>query len=605
MSLQGDGLLRALTEIALEVQKARSLMDVLRVAGAGLEGIGFNMMAAELHDGAYSVRYVTAQEEALVRAALEAAGLDRHARRALDLGGPIRRVLDSEQPYFVEDVGKLALALFPAAEHPRLEAAVKAFGEEPWRAILAPLNVRGRTWGVLGLFHPQLRVQDMGVLNLFVLQLGSAIEVSETIEHLERRNAELSLVHQLTVAGSRADTPALTRQALEAVCRTTRSDAGILHRYDAERGVFAAVGGAFGYQGPLNARYQTFSVPAADAMLLGPRATRLSALGTQSSPLQEGGFTHVATVPLSIEGTLTGMLSLARRGDEPYAAQELQSAEILGVQMASFLERTRLYDDLKKSYDDLGRAQSELVRHERLAALGELAAVMAHEVRNPLGVIFNSLTTLKRLLKPAGDAEMLLNMVGEEAERLNRIVGDLLDFVRPYELAKKPIAVEPIIDGAVDAALKSLANQAVRVVTEVPAALPPFAVDGQLVRQALVNLIINAAQAMPRGGLVTLRASTEVRPHGPWLVIEVQDEGVGISARTAEKIFQPFFTTKATGTGLGLAVVKRIVDAHLGEVSARQNDGLGATFVMKLPGSEVRENVLTPPRPFPATPRPK
>ena len=149
----------------------------------------------------------------------------------------------------------------------------------------------------------------------------------------------------------------------------------------------------------------------------------------------------------------------------PYGEQELQSAEILGVQMASLprahpaLRRgARLYGDLKKSYDELGRAQAELVRHERLAALGELAAVMAHEVRNPLGVIFNSLTTLKRLLKPTGDAEMLLNMVGEEAERLNRIVGDLLDFVRPYELVKNPIAVTPIILSAVDVATQSLGH---------------------------------------------------------------------------------------------------------------------------------------------------
>jgi signal transduction histidine kinase len=261
--------------------------------------------------------------------------------------------------------------------------------------------------------------------------------------------------------------------------------------------------------------------------------------------------------------------------------------------MASLLERARLYTeasqlyvDLKRSYDELARTQAELVRHERLAALGELAAVMAHEVRNPLGVIFNSLTTLKRLLHPTGDAEMLLTMVGEEADRLNRIVADLLDFARPYELTKKPIAIEPIIASAIDAATKSLHTPAVTVTTAIPNALPLFPVDAHFLRQGLVNLLINAVQAMPKGGTVTVAASIQ----NDWLVIEVSDEGVGLSARAAEKMFQPFFTTKATGTGLGLAVVKRIVDAHLGEVSARVNaSGRGTTFRCRFPNVADRD----------------
>jgi signal transduction histidine kinase len=265
-------------------------------------------------------------------------------------------------------------------------------------------------------------------------------------------------------------------------------------------------------------------------------------------------------------------------------------------------EANRLYGDLKTSYDELARTQQELVRHERLAALGELAAVMAHEVRNPLGVIFNSLTTLKRLLRPSGDAEMLLNMVGEEADRLNRIVGDLLDFVRPYELVKKLMAVEPIISSAVDAAAQSTLNSNVRVLTEFPRELPAFPLDSHLLKQALVNLIVNAAQAMPKGGTVTVRATVESQGGVPWLTVQVRDEGVGLTQRATAKMFQPFFTTKATGTGLGLAVVKRIVDAHLGEVSAKANeDGEGTTFTVRFPPTtETRSGALTPPGPSPA-----
>ena len=313
--------------------------------------------------------------------------------------------------------------------------------------------------------------------------------------------------------------------------------------------------------------------------------------------LRDAGFRHTAIVPLFIEGQTVGMLTLARSTERPYTESELRGASVLGVQMASLLERARLYNeasqlyiDLKKSYDELARTQAELVRHERLAALGELAAVMAHEVRNPLGVIFNSLTTLKRLLHPTGDAEMLLTMVGEEADRLNRIVADLLDFARPYELTKKPISIEPIIASAIDAATKSIHTPQVKVVTQIPVALPLFPVDAHFMRQGLVNLLVNAAQSMPKGGTVTVRATIEVEGGADFLVIEVRDEGVGLTPRAAEKMFQPFFTTKATDTGLGLAVVKRIVDAHQGEVSAKVNaSGSGTTFRCRFPNTADKD----------------
>ncbi|HEY1087758.1 MAG TPA: ATP-binding protein, partial [Archangium sp.] len=458
-------------------------------------------------------------------------------------------------------------------------------------AAMVPLHVGRSQWGVLMVMHDDLRPDDLASIRLFSLQLGSAIEVAENFEALERRNAEMELVRELATAGPRADSPMLAERALETLCRTSDSDCASLHRYDQERDEYVMVGDAFGYAGPLVEHFRRFKVDDTGQQVLATRTFRAKDMPVGGDQASLDGIQHIAILTLYIEGKPVGMLVLARRHDEPYSESDLHSAEILGVQMASQLERARLYDeagrlygDLKKSYDELERTQQELVRHERLAALGELAAVMAHEVRNPLGVIFNSLTTLKRLLHPTGDAEMLLNMVGEEADRLNRIVGDLLDFVRPYELVKKPVAVEPIIASAVDAATQVAVHANVRVMTEFPRELPPFPLDSHLLKQALVNLIVNAAQAMPKGGTVTVLAAVERLNDAPWLAIQVKDEGVGLTPRAAEKMFQPFFTTKATGTGLGLAVVKRIVDAHLGEVTARANeDGKGTTFSVRFP----------------------
>ncbi len=595
--LHPQELLQALTEIALEMQQTRGVEEVLRIAGAGLAGIGFRLLVAQVDGRRYALRY-TSQLGAFGDT-LDAAGLGVGQWRDLSEAGPIHLVLQAQQATYVPDMAPLARAALAGKVDTAAFPALDAFTRERWGTVLAPLTVQGRSWGAVGYLHAELGPENLDALKLFSLQLGTAIDVAESLERLERRTAELALVHRLTVAGPRADTRALTSQALEAVCRTTQSDAAVLHRRVAETGDYVLVGDAWGYSGPLVDAYRT--LPRLDRPLRAPRAFTPEDFGPRGEAVRAEGFQQLAMVPLSIEGESVGQLTLARRGAAPYGPAEHRSAEILGVQMAAFLERARLYDDLKRSYDELARAQAELVRHERLAALGELAAVMAHEVRNPLGVIFNSLTTLKRLLRPTGDAEMLLSIVGEEAERLNRIVSDLLDFVRPYELAKKPIALEPVVAGAVDSALKSIGAQPVQVVTELPDELPPFPVDAQLLRQALVNLLINAAQAMPRGGTVTVRAAVERRGGAPWLVVEVRDEGVGIAAKAAEKIFQPFFTTKATGTGLGLAVVKRIVEAHLGEVAARPNEGApGSTFVVRLPGAEGREGLVTPPRPSPA-----
>jgi two-component system sensor histidine kinase HydH len=286
--------------------------------------------------------------------------------------------------------------------------------------------------------------------------------------------------------------------------------------------------------------------------------------------------------PLVVGDRLVGTLSLARLADAPFSASESKLAESCAAHIAVILEQVRLYADLKQSYDELAHTQAELVKHE------QLAAVVAHEVRNPLGVVFNSLTALKRLLKPTGDAEMLLRIIGEEADRLNRIVADLLDFARPYEALKKPIALEPILSSAVEAAIAAMPSPAAQVVVEVPEELPHFQVDEHLVRRALVNLVVNALQAMPRGGTVTLRAISEEREGQIWVRLEVRDEGVGISPESAEQIFQPFFTTKATGTGLGLAVVKRIVDAHHGEVTVQARPEGGTTFTVRLPGGTAR-----------------
>ena len=249
---------------------------------------------------------------------------------------------------------------------------------------------------------------------------------------------------------------------------------------------------------------------------------------------------------------------------------------------------------LERSSADLRATQAELVKRERLAALGELSAVVAHEVRNPVGVIFNALTTLRRALGPTPpQAETLLGIVGEEAERLKRMVAELLQFARPMDVRLGEVALGPLVAGAVEAA-RSAAGDAgpIDLSIEIDASATSsrdadalFACDGELVRQAVINLVTNALQAPGRRGPVRVRISggTDRRA-----LIEVIDDGAGVPEELVDRIFEPFFTTRPTGTGLGLSVVQRIAEAHGGELSHRATTGGGATFVLSVPEGGAR-----------------
>ena len=236
---------------------------------------------------------------------------------------------------------------------------------------------------------------------------------------------------------------------------------------------------------------------------------------------------------------------------------------------------------LNQRESELKRAQVELVRSEKLAAVGELAAVVAHEVRNPLGVIFNAGAALRRRPELSEEARALLDILQEEAERLNLIVGDLLDFARPLQPKPEPGDIVQVIREALASALSTA--EKVKAEESYQEGLPPVWMDRRMMRQALINLIVNAAQAMPRGGTLQVRVTGEQRGPRPVVRLELHDEGSGIAPEVRDHIFEAFFTTKASGTGLGLAVVKRIIDEHQGEIALHSSEKTGTTFTVWLP----------------------
>ena len=304
------------------------------------------------------------------------------------------------------------------------------------------------------------------------------------------------------------------------------------------------------------------------------------------------GMLSVLAIPLLVRDEPIGVVSF---GDNTrprhWTDAELERGTLMSRQVAVAVSNARLFEDLRQSYHELARTQEALLRRERLAALGELSAVMAHEVRNPLGVIFNALGGLQKILKPTGDAALLFGMLEEEADRLDRIVGDLLDFARPKEPEFRSESMQELVAGALEAADRVGGQRQSQIEVEIALApdLPRIPLDPRMMRQALVNLIINALQAMEReGGVLSVVGVVKDVDGEPNLELAVRDTGPGISAEVTNHIFEPFFTTKAAGTGLGLSVVKHIVEAHRGQVRVEHRDPMGTSFVVTLPLNQPR-----------------
>jgi len=232
---------------------------------------------------------------------------------------------------------------------------------------------------------------------------------------------------------------------------------------------------------------------------------------------------------------------------------------------------------------DLGEVkglQAAVRRSERLAALGRLVAGMAHEIRNPLNAISGYSQHLRGKFGPETSEGQALDVIVKEVERLNRVITELLDFSRPREPDLEPLDLNEIVRSTLTLIEGETANQGVTVIEELPEGQISVLGNFDSLKQLLLNLALNALQAMPEGGVLSIQ--TGIRSGSPFL--RVSDTGPGIPEEVQESIFEPFFTTRESGIGLGLAIVHRIVLDHHGEIRVESPPGSGAIFTIRFPG---------------------
>jgi signal transduction histidine kinase len=261
------------------------------------------------------------------------------------------------------------------------------------------------------------------------------------------------------------------------------------------------------------------------------------------------------------------------------------AAGALAETESSLRERT---EELRHSHAELRLVQDELVTKQQLAAVGELAAAIAHEVRNPLAVIVNAVAGLRRVGLGEGDRTMLLDIVEEEAARLNHLVTDLLRFARPVNVQRSATSLAELARRS--EVLKRQPGVEL-VIDEAPAARTVL-VDPGLFRLVFDNLIDNACQAMSGGGRLDVIVRPEEVDAEPCVRIVLRDSGDGMDATVLARAQNPFFTTRPSGTGLGLPIVQRIVEGHGGRLILESQPGRGTTVTLFVP--EQGPNDLPP-----------
>jgi signal transduction histidine kinase len=293
------------------------------------------------------------------------------------------------------------------------------------------------------------------------------------------------------------------------------------------------------------------------------------------------GYLHDA-ITLSFGASPTPLLPVGVLGFAlgVFAAKLKALAERRDELASKTEDLSRRSTDLSKAYRKLRAAQSALVRKQQLAAIGELSAVVAHEVRNPLAVIQNAVANLRRADVKENDREVLLGILGEETTRLNRIVDELLAYARPLAFAAEKVGVREIMDRAI---VRFSTNPNLIVTIEEALPVGVVAADRVLLRQAIDNLLGNAAQAMPNGGELTITLRAERRDAREVVSIVISDTGEGMDTVVRDRALDPFFTTRPTGTGLGLAVVARVVEAHRGQLSIESERNVGTRITLTLP----------------------
>jgi len=254
--------------------------------------------------------------------------------------------------------------------------------------------------------------------------------------------------------------------------------------------------------------------------------------------------------------------------------------EVIATQFMEDDDRSPGYIVLFRDLTEIQHLRQEIDRSRRLASIGRLAAGVAHEIRNPLSSIKGFATYFRERYRDVPEDEKTADIMVQEVDRLNRVISQLLEFARPMNIQLQSVALIPFIQRSLTMVASQASDRNITIVSDLPPEGANLSIDPDRISQVLLNLYLNAFDAMEGGGTLSVKLAVHDEKR---VKIEISDTGHGIEAKDMEKIFDPYFTTKSSGTGLGLAIVHRIVEAHGGEIRVQSETGQGTTVSVILP----------------------
>jgi len=289
----------------------------------------------------------------------------------------------------------------------------------------------------------------------------------------------------------------------------------------------------------------------------------------------------ILCVPLKIYDRVVGAIEVINKLDDVFTEQDEELLQAMAASVAVAVENANLYSELTDFARELERSQAQLVQAEKMAAIGRLAASVAHEINNPLQAIHNSLHLSLHESLADDKRKQYLGMAQGEVQRLIEIVQRMLDFYRPSRGGVVSTDVNGVVENVLALTQRRLQHGGVQVDANLDPDLPFVPMVSDQITQVFLNILINAIEAMPGGG--EMRLETRLAEGGDWVLVLFTDSGAGMAPEQISNLFEPFYTTKSDGTGLGLAISYGIVERHGGTIDVESQPGEGTTFVVKLP----------------------
>jgi signal transduction histidine kinase/DNA-binding NarL/FixJ family response regulator len=462
----------------------------------------------------------------------------------------------------------------------------------PHRDLCIPLKSDKGVNGVLSLWlaeEQEITEEKKSFFRAIATHICMAVENARLYEQTRYRSAELkSLNHTAQFITSFLDLDRVLELITQEVYTMLGAEAALLLLYepDTDALVFAAS------SGPALDEIEGKRIPATDGITGWVLESGQPILvdNVQTHPMRKAWIDQIAgsadhslvAVPLRFREEIVGVLAAVNGESDPFDQQSLRLLDTLSGFAAIAIENARLYRAEREQRRLLEASQSRMIQSEKLAATGRLAASLAHEINNPLQAIHNSLQMMRSFSKPTDRQEEYIHIADGQVERLMDLVRRIVDFARPTDREAQPLDVNRAIGKIFSLARKHLQHQDIVLEESLKPNLPPVEADADELEQIFLNIILNAVEAMPQGG--TLSISSFVKEN-KYVGVSFEDTGVGIPSKDLPYIFEPFFSTKEKGTGLGLSISYMLIERNNGKITVTSEVGRGTTFSVWLPAT--------------------